>query len=266
MENWTDSTVYGEGAGIGATLNVSTIFGHGAGARCTANGVSLYGDSCGIDGNFFSSEIRGQYAARKAFVQNSVIDGYAAAEYAYVVHGSLTGLYAGHSMWGSYVCGTGESAFSMAIVTNSVAHGHYAGIGAEGDNLTMIGDNVTTARVPGSQMQVTQILVNDPDIPWVIPNHPFGSATNRVNLFVYGDVMPTLSPSQGGAFYQGGMCPFTVLDANSVQYTGNKYKALTAGLNVRVAQNTCKPHNSVAIGAGSVITASNQIVINGRVI
>jgi hypothetical protein len=55
-----------------------------------------------------------------------------------------------------------------------------------------------------------------------------------------------------------------VLDENRIQYTGNKYKAATQGENVRVAINTNRPKRSIAIGKGSLISADDQIVINGK--
>lgn len=157
--------------------------------------------------------------------------------------------------------GSGFSALAGSIAKHVVARGDNAGAYAEGEYLTMIGDGVTTARVPGPEIAVSAILTGEPDTPWICSNHGLGGKGQRVNLFIYGDVMPN---TPHGAFIHGEVRPFTVLDENLIQYTGNKYKAITPGENLRVAINTNRPKRSIAIGAASQISADDQIVINGK--
>lgn len=157
--------------------------------------------------------------------------------------------------------GSGYSALTGSIAEHVLARGDSAGAYAEGEYLTMIGDGVTTARVPGPEIATSEILIEEPEIPWICSNHGLGSKGQRINLFLYGDVMPN---TPHGAFIHGEMRPFTVLDENRIQYTGNKYKATTQGENIRVAINTNRPERSIAIGTGSLISTDDQVVINGK--
>ncbi len=259
------NTILGDGAALDATLEKCTVIGRDAGQRATGFSSEIIGDSAGYAAHVELSAIRGQYAGRYSRVIYSTIDGYG-IEFADVVRSVLVGLYAGHSCAVTESIGEGIAALQNAIGTNLVAQGRDAGVNAEGSNLTMIGQGVTTAFVAGASYAVT-VLPAQGEIGlagslarWRVPGHgwPVGS---RRNFAMSGAVLPACQVP--GAWIANVPYPFTVLDADHLIYTGNKYVARTAGSAVRLVENANRPSNSTAIGAGSRITRSNQLVING---
>lgn len=244
-----------------AYLENCVVNGRGAAIDARAISTTLIGDGCGNAGDFVLCDLSGQYLGHAARLRRVAAKGYAALEHADAEGGAFTGPYAGHSVWARHSSGYGDSVLTSAVVWRTEASGHYAGRGAEGEDLVFNGDGATTARVSGEPFMVSEILIGDEKLtPWIVKRHGFGMAGDRVNLFVTADEMPTNAYMVWG---QGAFLPFTVLGPDEIQYVGNKYRALTDGRNVTVARNTCRPKRSTAIGAGSIITRDDQVVING---
>lgn len=244
-----------------AVLNYCVINGRGAAADARGNSTSCVGDACGIEADFDLCDLSGQFAAHKARVRRVSAHGYAALEYGDAERSTFIGLYSGHSCFARESHASGVDSLIGAIVNRAVASGRRAGAYAEGDDLVMHGPYVTTARVPGPQMQVAEIQVDHAPTPWIVKAHGLGTPGTRINLFVYGDEMPK---NRHADFRNGEIYPFVILDEDAVGYVGNKYAAETTGANVRIAINTCKPKRSIGIGAGSVISRDDQVVINGQ--
>ncbi|MET4307902.1 hypothetical protein [Bradyrhizobium sp. RT4b] len=244
-----------------AILNNCVIDGRGAAIGTRAQSTSCIGDSCGMYGDFELCEISGQYAARKARLRKVAANGYSALEYGDAEDSSFEGLYSGHSCYARHSQASGVQSLAGAIVTRTIVSGRDAGAMAEGEDLVMHGAYVTTARLPGPQLRVSEIqLDRERGTPWIVKGHGLGAPGARVNLFVFADEMPQ---NKFAPWSYGVLLPFSVLDPDAVGYAGNKYYATAPGRNVRVAINTCKPKRSVAIGKGSVISRDDQIVING---
>lgn len=234
-----------------AELHDMIVKGPGAAVNARARNGSIIGVGCATGADCEFTDVSGQYAATQARLRHISAEGYGCLEYADAERGAFLGRYAGHSSWTRDSSAVGDSALSGAVVTNCTAQGRNAGAMAEGEGLVFIGDNVTTARIPGEQLPVTDILVGDPDTPWIVPAHGFGIAGQRVNLFVFGDQMPTNAYT---TWSNGSFLPFTILGADEVQYTGDKYAATSRGANVRVARNTCRPVNRIITGSGAIMT------------
>ena len=237
------------GASQNAQLDTSDVIGYHAGSYLKAS----------------LSSVRGAYCGNYSSLKNSLIDGYA-IEFCEAENTTLTGLYAGHSASLIDSTGNGVGALSNAIGSFLIAHGRNAGAGAEGKHLTMMGANVTTAFIPGKRHSArVKSSGNRPgpagDIArWEVPNHGWKHGSRR-NFAIEATIFPknqTRQPWIAGIIY-----PFTVLDDDNLIYTGNKYVALDEGNSVFLIENSNRPENSIALGAGSMITQSNQIIING---
>jgi hypothetical protein len=243
-----------------AVLQNCVVNGPGAAVRTRAISSTILGANCATDAELENCEISGQYAAHAARLRSVVALGYSSCEFAQVQTGDFDGVYAGHSCLGLELSGVGDSSLSGAIANRSIAHGKNAGAFAEGEDLVMIGADVTTAVVAGPELPVAEIRMED-QTPWIIRNHGFGDPGQRVNLIILAEQMPD---TPYGPFTQGKLRPFRVLGPDEIQYTGNKYPAITPGLNVRVAINTNRPKRAVAIGPGSLIARYDQVVVNGQ--
>lgn len=261
------NSIFGAGAGNNSVLNQCSVTGVGAAVNAEATASCIDGEGACHGATISLSMVRGPFAGRYGVISNSNVTGYSSCEYGNISLSDLSGRYSGHSGDLANCSGSGDSVLAYAIGEKMIASGTNAGYAAEGSNLVMIGDFVTTQFVPSSEIPVSvqsfsgaQPTPDGDIVYWQVNNHPFGPAGSRVNLKIVADVMPS---HPFGQFYSGYPLPFTVHDANSIIYTGNKYPAVTPGSNVRVMYNTFKPVNSTAIGMGSVITASNQFVVNG---
>ncbi|WLB14976.1 hypothetical protein [Bradyrhizobium japonicum] len=244
-----------------AILNYCVINGRGAAAEARGSSTTCIGDACGIGADFEICDLSGQYAGHNARLRKVTGHGYAALEYADAEDSTFVGLYSGHSCFARHSHASGVNSLNGAIVHGTIASGRDAGAYAEGEDLVMHGAYVTTARVPGPELPVSEIQVDRDLTPWIIKAHGFGAVGTRVNLFAFGDEMPRNKHTD---FINGLLYPFLVLDADAVSYVGNKYAAETSGRNLRLAINTCRPKRSIAIGKGSLISRDDQVVVNGR--
>lgn len=128
------------------------------------------------------SDISGQYAAQKARIRRVTAQGYAALEYADAEDSTFVGLYSGHSCFARESHASGLNSLNGAIVNRTIASGRDAGALAEGEDLVMHGAYVTTARIPGPELRVSEIQIDHHDhTPWIIKSHGLGAPGARVN-------------------------------------------------------------------------------------